>query len=250
MAERRMFAKTIILSDAFLDMPATSRCLYMTLCMVADDDGFVNNPRSIMRQSGASDDDMRILIGKKFVIIFDDGVVVIKHWRIHNYLRSDRYHETKYLEHKASLSIDEKEGYTQNGIPSGTPLVDQMDTEVRLGKDSIGKDRLGKDKEKRFAPPSVEEVDAYIKEQGYTFDADAFVDFYASKGWKVGSQPMKDWKAACRTWQRRRDEDRKKDAERNQKSGKVDADFWAALEAKYEAEEAEANAKTTGNANN
>ena len=207
MAERRMFAKTIILSDAFLDMPATSRCLYMTLCMVADDDGFVNNPRSIMRQSGASDDDMRILVGKKFVIIFDDGVVVIKHWRIHNYLRSDRYRETKYLEHKASLSTDENGGYTQSGIPSGIPLVDQMDTEVSIGKDRIGKDSI--EKEKRFTPPSVEEVDAYIKEMGYSFDANAFVDFYSSKGWRVGSQPMKDWKAACRTWQRRRDEERK-----------------------------------------
>ena len=102
-----------------------------------------------------------------------------------------------------------------------------MDTEDRLGKDRLGKDRLGKDKEKRFAPPSVEEVDAYIKEQGYAFDAESFVDFYSSKGWKVGSQPMKDWKAACRTWQRRRDEDRKKEAEKKRKPGyQMHDDAW------------------------
>ena len=91
MAERRMFAKTIVLSDAFLDMPITARCLYFTLGMVADDDRFVNSPKSIMRQIRASEGDMMSLVSNKFIIPFESGIVVIKHWRINNYLRNDRY---------------------------------------------------------------------------------------------------------------------------------------------------------------
>ena len=84
-----MFAKTIVTSDAFLDMPPTTRSLYMLLCVMADDDGFVNAPRSIMRMSGATDDDMKLLIAKRFVLTFESGVVVIKHWKIHNLIQKD-----------------------------------------------------------------------------------------------------------------------------------------------------------------
>ena len=139
MAERRMFAKTIVLSDAFLDMPMSARCLYFTLGMFADDDGFVNGPRAIMRQCGASDDDMKLLITKKFVLIFDSGVIVIKHWRINNYLQRDRYRETKYVEEKSQLTIDEKGGYHR----SETPCIQDS---VYTGKDSIGKDSIGEDR--------------------------------------------------------------------------------------------------------
>jgi hypothetical protein len=114
MAERRMFAKTIVLSDEFLDMPTSTRCLYFTLGMFADDDGFVNNPKSIIRQIGASVDDMNILIAKKFIIMYEDGVIVIKHWRINNLLRADRHQQTKYVEKLNELYIDEKGAYTQN----------------------------------------------------------------------------------------------------------------------------------------
>lgn len=112
MAERRMFAKTIVLSDAFLDMPLSARCLYFTLGMLADDDGFVNSPKSIMRQAGASTDDLNLLMAKRFILAFDSGVVVIKHWRIHNLIQKDRYKETKYLEEKGELYIDAKGAYT------------------------------------------------------------------------------------------------------------------------------------------
>ena len=171
MAERRMFAKTIIDSDAFLDMPQSSQLLYFHLAMRADDDGFINNPKSIMRNVKCSEDDLKLLILKKFLIPFNSGVVVIKHWRIHNYIRGDRYKETKYKEEKSTLFLDENNAYTRsknnqvyqmdtNGIPTvdqmdtnGIPTVDQMDTQygdtqVRLGKDSIelGKDSIGKDR--------------------------------------------------------------------------------------------------------
>lgn len=144
MAERRMFAKTIVTSDAFLDMPPSTRCLYFTLGMFADDDGFVNNPKSIMRQIGASADDMNVLIAKKFVIAFDTGVIVIKHWRIHNYIQADRYHPTKYQDELSTLVLDENKAYSTLDTPC-IQDVSKTDTEVRLGKDSLGKDRLGKD---------------------------------------------------------------------------------------------------------
>ena len=127
-----MFAKTIVLSDAFLDLPMSARCLYFTLGMLADDDGFVNAPRSIMRQCGASDDDMKLLIAKKFVLIFDSGVIVIKHWRINNYLRNDRYTETKYVDEKAQLTVDGKGGYHRNAFCAGTP-IEQIET---IGEDN------------------------------------------------------------------------------------------------------------------
>ena len=192
MAERRMFAKTIVLSDAFLDMPLSARCLYFTLGMFADDDGFVNSPKGIMRQAGCSEDDMKVLLAKKFLLAFDSGVIVIKHWRINNYLRNDRYMPTKYIDEKAMLSEDENNAYTLSkpvGIPSnGIPSI---------GKDSIGKDRLDSSK-----PPTLDEVKAYCQERGNRVDPERFIDYYTANGWKVGKNPMKDWKAAVRTWER------------------------------------------------
>ena len=134
MAERRMFAKTIIDSDAFIDMPSTSRLLYYDLAMRADDDGFVNSPKKIAKMTGASQDDLGILAMRKFIIPFDNGVVVIKHWRIHNYIRKDTYNETPYLEEKAMLELDDNKAYTMRKT---TPVDDTL-TQVRLGKDSIG----------------------------------------------------------------------------------------------------------------
>lgn len=134
MAERRMFAKSIVLSDAFLDMPMSARCLYFTLGMLADDDGFIGNPKSIMRQCGASQDDMLILLQKRYALSFESGVIVIKHWRMNNFLRNDRYRETSYLEEKSTLTIDKKGSYTEInkvGIPGGNQVV-------YPGKDSIG----------------------------------------------------------------------------------------------------------------
>lgn len=143
MAERRMFAKTIIDSDAFLDMSVTARLLYYDLSMRADDDGFVNSPKKIMRMIGASEDDLRMLVARKFIIPFENGVVVIKHWRIHNYIRKDRYNETTYSEQKELLELDENGSYRlidNQRSTDGLPPVDQRLTQVRLGKDMVGKD--------------------------------------------------------------------------------------------------------------
>lgn len=133
-----MFAKTIIDSDLFLDMPSSTQCLYFHLSMRADDDGFINNPKKIQRMVGSGDDDLKLLIAKNFIIPFESGVVVIKHWKIHNYIRNDRYKETLYKEEKSQLSTGENKEYIL-GIPNDIPAVDKRSTQVRLGKDRIGK---------------------------------------------------------------------------------------------------------------
>lgn len=153
MAERRMFAKTIIDSDMFIDMPISARLLYYDLAMRADDDGFVNSPKKIMRFVGASVDDMNVLIARQFIIPFESGVVVIKHWRIHNYIRKDTYKETPYKDEKALLYLDENNGYRlENECPSTNRqrTVNESSTQDRLGKDRLGKDRLelGKDRDR------------------------------------------------------------------------------------------------------
>ena len=152
-----MFAKTIIDSDAFLDMPISARLLYYDLSMRADDDGFVNAPKKIMRMVGATHDDLGILAMRKFIIPFESGVVVIKHWKIHNYIRKDTYNETKYKEEKATLAFDENNAYTQRDevlAPRLRPVDDSL-TQVRLGKDRLGKVSLDEDilPESNDSPP-------------------------------------------------------------------------------------------------
>lgn len=199
MAERRMFAKSIVLSDAFLDMPISARCLYFTLGMLADDDGFVGNPKSIMRQCGATDDDMLSLLQKRYVLDCGNGVLVIKHWRINNFLRSDRYKETTYLEEKEQLTLDKKGAYTEADKIVGIPSDNQV---VYPGKDSIGKDSIGKNIYTRFTKPTVEEVKEYCNSRHNNVDAERFWNYYESNGWKVGRNSMKDWKACVRTWEK------------------------------------------------
>lgn len=206
MAERRMFAKTIIDSDAFLDMPLSTQALYFHLSMRADDDGFINNPKKIQRMIGAADDDLKVLITKRFIIPFESGIVVIKHWKIHNYIQKDRYKETIYKEEKAMLSEKDNKAYTECIHDVYTP-----DTQVRLGEVRTGKESLVDDsgdespttktKRKRFTPPTVEEVQAYCRERKNNVDAQRFVDYYTANGWKVGRNTMKDWKACVRTWE-------------------------------------------------
>ena len=215
-----MFAKTIIDSDMFLDMPLSTQALYFHLSMRADDDGFINNPRKIQRMVGASDDDLKVLVMKRFILPFDSGVVVIKHWRIHNYIRNDRYKETVYKDEKAQLLLKENGAYTElttNGIPDGNQDVSNLDTQVRLGKDrdrlELGEGRVGEviedsatpppTRSKRFVPPSVDEVREYCQERGNRVDPQRFVDYYSSNGWMVGKTKKKDWKAAVRTWEQR-----------------------------------------------
>ena len=144
MAERRMFSKTIVDSDAFLDMPLSTQALYFHLSMRADDDGFLNNAKKIQKIIGASDDDLKLLIIKRFVIAFDDGIIVVKHWRMNNYLRKDRYTPTVYQEEFKMLGIKDNGAYTlldTAGIPDGNQCVTRL-PQVSIGKDSIDKDSI------------------------------------------------------------------------------------------------------------
>lgn len=115
MARRRMFSPSIIDSDAFLDMPASTQALYFHLGMRADDDGFIGNPKRIMRMIGGNEDDMKILMAKRFVLTFDSGVIVIKHWRINNLIRKDWHNPTQYTEEMKKLQIKENGAYTELG---------------------------------------------------------------------------------------------------------------------------------------
>lgn len=170
MAERRMFTKKIVDSDAFLDMPLSTQCLYFHLNMRADDDGFVNNPKKIQRMIGASEDDLKLLIAKRLLLVFENGVIVIKHWRMHNTLRKDRYNPTQYQEQLQELIIKDNGSYTekpleipvqQDGNQMATtwqPNGNHLATQVRLGKDSIGKNSIGKDRlvdEEEPQPPLI-----------------------------------------------------------------------------------------------
>jgi DnaD/phage-associated family protein len=141
MAEKRMFAKTIIDSDAFLDMSLSTQALYFHLSMRADDDGFINNPRKIQRMIGAGDDELKMLIAKNFVIPFESGVCVIKHWRIHNYIQKDRYKETVYKDEKAHLMLKENKSYKYVDTPC-IQNVSNSETQIRLDKTREDKNRL------------------------------------------------------------------------------------------------------------
>lgn len=121
LANKRMFTMKIVDSDAFLDMPLSTQCLYFHLNMRADDDGFIGNPKRIMKITGASEDDLRLLIAKRFVLTFEDGVIVIKHWRMHNTLSRDRYAETSYTDEKKMLLLNDNGSYSLTG---GNPIDD------------------------------------------------------------------------------------------------------------------------------
>jgi hypothetical protein len=197
-----MFAKTIIDSDAFLDMPSSTQSLYFHLGMRADDEGFINNVRKIQRVVGASDDDLKLLIAKRFVIPFETGIIVIKHWKLHNYIRKDRMKETVYTAEKALLREKENGSYSLC-----QPTVNQLATNCqhRLGKDRLGKDSIDNiaDKpQKKFIPPTLEEVTNYCKERNNSIDPQQFIDHYTANGWFRGKTKIKDWKACVRTWEK------------------------------------------------
>lgn len=209
MAERRMFAKSIVLSDAFLDMPMSARCLYFTLGMMADDDGFVGNPKSIMRQCGSTADDLKVLLAKRYVLGFESGVIVIKHWRMNNYLRSDRHNDTTYLEEKSTLTINENGAYTEKN-KDGCQVVYQMVTQDRLGKESIDKyidnekttrHKYGQYNNVLLSDDDVKKLEAEIP--NYQAYIERISSYMASTG-----KSYKNYLATIRNWYRR-DSDKK-----------------------------------------
>lgn len=215
MAQKRMFSLKIVDTDAFLDMPQSAQNLYFHLGMRADDEGFIGNINRISRMLGASEDDKKILLAKKFIILFESGVVVIKHWKMNNYLQNDRLQETEYLDEKSLLYEKENKSYTLDK-EQGKPLLDKMYTKCihSIEENSIDKSSIEENSievmpksantptRKIFKPPTLEEVQQYCIERNNNVDANRFIDFYSSKGWMIGKNKMKDWKAGVRTWER------------------------------------------------
>ena len=150
MAQRRMFSPEIVESEEFLSCPQTSQNLYFHLGMNADDDGFIQ-PKKTMREIGSNDDDLKVLLAKRFLLSFQSGVVVVKHWLIHNMIRSDRYKPTRFQEEKNTIFIKENKAYTDHP-PIGCHSDNQMAPQVRLGKVRLGKDSIEIGEEKTLTP--------------------------------------------------------------------------------------------------
>lgn len=225
MAERRMFSKSVIDSDMFLDMPLSAQALYFHLGMHGDDDGFISNPKRISRAVGCNNDDIRILIQKGFIIPFESGVVVIRDWKINNTLRNDRYKPTLYTNELGRLKLDASGRYIFTGIQNGNQMAtkwipngNQMEpqhnvTQINVDKRSV--DIGGETAEnpppapasygkKKFVPPTLDEVAAYCNERHNGINPSAFIDYYEARGWKYGTgKPMANWKAAVRTWEQK-----------------------------------------------
>ena len=204
MAERRMFTKRVTDDDHFMGLSASAQALYLHLMMAADDDGFCNQIAVCMFKAHASTSDLEALLANRYLYQFDNGVIVIKHWRMANALRKDRYTPTAFQEELAKLELKDNGAYTlvAERLPDGCQTVAACLPQDRLGKDRLGKDSTPKGVSGRFAPPTLEEVKAYCRERGNNVDPERWMDFYQSKGWMVGKNKMKDWKAAVRTWEK------------------------------------------------
>ena len=226
---RVMFQSDITDSDLFLDMPTSTQNLYFHLLGKADHDGFVDKLKTVLRNVKASNDDYLILISKKFIIPFESGVVVIRHWRMHNLMRYDRYKATIYQNEKALLDIEENKAYILKEIdynlfqnepqkigwqPNGNQMTTtgcpkekkRKENERKDSKDIVPSDAsldtspTVKDNGKSI-PPTLEQVKTYCDERKNNVNPQKFIDFYTSNGWKVGKNSMKNWQAAVRTWE-------------------------------------------------
>ena len=198
MAERRMFTKKVSDSDAFIEMPSTSQALYFHLNQGADDDGFNNQIQNAMFKAHASTDDLKILMMKNFIIRFESGVIVIKHWRMHNTLRKDRYTPTNFQEELSQLGLKENGAYTL-----GCQTVAKRLPQDSKGKESIDKDSIKKEKsqKKKFEPPTLEQVTEYAKEKEREDLAQQFYEYFTEGNWvdSQGKQVL-NWKQKFLTW--------------------------------------------------
>lgn len=225
-----MFNDQITDSDSFLDMPISTQALYFHLISAADNDGFVNKWRSIIKKIGASNIDFTLLVEKKFLYYFESGVIVIKHWRIHNLLRYDRYKPTVYQDELAMLDLRDNKAYTMKLIEieeaetlfdydDGKPNGNQWLTQDKISKDKISKVKISKDIEespkteiidnrkkskgrKKFMPPTLQEVTDYCKVRKNNVDPKKFFDYFEAGNWiDSNNNPVKNWKQKVITWE-------------------------------------------------
>lgn len=212
MAERRMFARSIIDSDAFLELPPWAQLLYFHMGMRADDDGFIDKPRSILRLTCCKPRDLEALLDAGFLLEFDSGVMAVRHWRVHNRIRRDTYKETAYKNEKNMLETDKNGAYhlcdtaalqERNGSVTDTSRQD------RLGKDRSGQFSLDQDRsntawemeaEPWCEPPSAAEVMIYCKQRKNNVDSERFVDYYRQEK-PLKNREMMDWREVVELWE-------------------------------------------------
>ena len=179
MADRRMLSLSIVDSDKFLDMSVTARLLYYDLVLRADDDGFVSSPKKVMRIVDASNEDLETLIKNGYIIPQDEGIVVVRHWFVHNTIRSDRYNPTIYADKKNKMKLVNKVYYTKE---EQTPKEEKSET-------------------KEFIKPTLSDLLDYCKQNGYDSNsAEMFYEKCEKKGWKIAGCPMVEWPLAYKMW--------------------------------------------------
>ena len=203
MGERRMLTRKVTDDDHFMSLSSSAQALYLHLSMSADDDGFCNQVSLCMFKAHASVGDLEALLSLRYLYQFESGVIVIKHWRMANALRKDRYTPTVWQKEFSMLRLKDNGSYTL-----GDDGCQMVANRLPEGCHNISKEKINQDKlisssdRKRFTAPTIEDVKAYCKERGNRVDPERFIDYYTSNGWNVGKNPMKDWKAAVRTWER------------------------------------------------
>lgn len=216
MAEKRMFTKKVVESDAFLDLPFSAQCLYFHLNMNSDDDGFLNSPGKIIRIAGASQEDLNLLIEKRFILDFGNGVIVIKHWKMHNTLKKDRYKPTQYQKQFDMLSVKENGAYTERNH-NGTTLEPKRNHSIdkySVVKESIGKGSVVEERETP-APPSLPQITDFVKNNGLSVNPNRFFSYYSERDWKTPKGNPIDWESKILEW----DYEEKKNAEAAKPSG-------------------------------
>lgn len=218
--DRRMFSNAIVESDVFLDMPLSTQALYFHLVMNADDEGFVGNPKRVQRLIGASADDMKILLAKRYILSFESGIIVIKHWYVHNYIPKDRYHNTTYIEEKNTLMLDSKKAYTERQknildttcIQNDIQPVYSLDTEIKLNeikRNEIKEENMKEEKSHTHndfissSIPTLQEVKDFFILKGININPERFYNYYSSLGWKKGNTPIENWQLLALEWNRK-----------------------------------------------
>lgn len=203
MGERRMLTRKVTDDDHFMSLSASAQALYLHLSMSADDDGFCNQVALCMFKAHASLSDLEALLKLRYVYQFESGVIVIKHWRMANALRKDRYTPTVWQKEFAQLALKENGSYTlangcqvvANGLPSGCH---------NISKDNLSKSN--KSRANKFTPPTLEQVKEYANENGLNVDCERFYTYFttpndAGRTWiDSKGNPVKNWKQKLITW--------------------------------------------------
>lgn len=230
MADRRMITRKVTDDDNFVALSSSAQALYLHLNMSADDDGFCNQISTAMFRSHASVQDLEALLSKRFLLQFDNGVIVIKHWRMANALRKDRYTPTAFQEEMAKLKLKENNAYTMAEdevaawLPDGCQMVAERLPQARQDQNRIDQNSIDKASQ---GAPSLDDVKKYAQETGSNVDPERFYQFYSDKDWMTGNEPINDWKALFRKWSAGEKPKKPKQyvtsAEYNEKPKKIDA---------------------------